>query len=167
MLRRRPLRRFSPLRRQAARRSGLSKTERLHLNDLARACVMIRHGAVQMSHATGKGSGWYGRCAKCLKERWLQWSHIEPQGRVPSLIWDTDNAAALCWHCHNSWWHTHPREAEEWIIAKLGAGARAALAFRARFGRQKPDYELIRLSLEHELASLTHGRTPTIRFREG
>jgi 5-methylcytosine-specific restriction endonuclease McrA len=119
--------------------------EKAELDAMHREAVMLRANA---SLFTDEGKKqWLGECEKCRKLRWLQVSHIEPKGRVPHLRWDVENAVALCVGCHLFWWHKHPREAEEWITAHLGAERRAKLAMRARVRGGRPDFMTTKLYL--------------------
>jgi len=162
MLRRTPLvrktalRNKTPVRRVALRRGGLSKDERLELNDMARTVVMVKFGAVLMPHATGKGAGWYGRCLHCRLERPLQWAHIFPQGTCPHMRWDTGNAVALCWRCHDGWWHSVADldALKEWVVGVIGDREWQRLKFRSQVKGQKQDWELVRLGLRLELKAM-------------
>jgi 5-methylcytosine-specific restriction endonuclease McrA len=135
------MKRSNSMRRRARSRGGLTAFERGELDAMHREVVMLRAGAYLFPEG-----GWMGACAKCGKTRWLQVSHIEPKGRVPSLRWDADNAIALCAPCHLFWWHKWPREAEEWVVFFLGRAARDRLKVRARAGGAV-DYHATKLAL--------------------
>jgi len=135
--------------------AGRNRTEWCwRLDDLFRAIVMTKHGAVRMPQASGRGWFWYGRCLRCDCERPLYVSHIEPKGSNPHLRWTEGNAFAFCYACHIPWWHKHPREAEEFTVAVLGRESREGLALRARAGkatRGTVDLPLIEVALKQEL----------------
>ena len=66
-----------------------------------------------------------GSCEKC--GAWgqaLEWHHVITR-RVRSLRWLPENSVALCVPCHR-WWHSHPRLALQWFVARFGE---ARLAF--------------------------------------
>ena len=123
--------------------SRMSRDEHAYMKRLHRAVVMVRHGAGLVENK------WYGACSWCGNERWLQCCHIEPVGRCPHMRYDPDNAFAGCYYCHLHKWHKSPREAEEFIVKRIGAGPRKALATRATT-KTKPDLAAIRLALELE-----------------
>lgn len=114
---------------------------------------MLRHGAYEVRE--GQKVMWYGKCARCLHEKFLQTSHIYPVGRYPASRFDPDNAVALCSTCHIFWWHKHPLDAADWIRARLGAFYET-LSTRVR-GAAKPDYMLHLLALEREIQERRKG----------
>lgn len=123
--------------RVAKRRVGLSADERKQMDDLARACVMVRIGA---AYDIGRdGLRWFGYCEECqplairdllpdCEPKPLQWSHILGQGESPRTKWLSENAMAHCSGCHWTWTNrvqTAPRAPR---LAKILA-ARCPCAF--------------------------------------
>jgi hypothetical protein len=93
--------RRSPIRRVAASRFGLTAAERLEMDDLARAVVMVRAGA---SYEPGpKSLRWFGPCECCEKSGPLDWSHILGRAEAPRLVWVPENAMAQVRGCHWKW----------------------------------------------------------------
>jgi len=117
---------------------------------LAKWVCFTRARARQVVTDSG-GLGWFGRCEHCRLERFLQWSHIEPQGRCPHLRYDPDNYRALCWHCHFHWWHKGGAETEAWIRGLIGDARRDRLGLMARTRGHRMDPEAVRLMLLDEL----------------
>lgn len=135
------------------RRGGLSRRERLHLDALARAVVMLRAGAVLVAREGGRGWAWWGRCERCQRERFLQWCHVHSVGSAPALRWEPDNAFAACAECHvfgRDAWHRNVSEAMAWLTEKRGSVVVERLALRKRTVR-KTDPEAWRLWLEAEV----------------
>jgi len=141
------------LRRVSLRRAGLSRAQRERLDDLARAVVMIRAGATLVPVETRRGWAWWGRCERCMRERFLQWCHVHSQGSTPALKWEPDNAFAGCAECHvfgRNAWHRDVSSAMTWLESKRGIDAVERLALRKRTVR-KADPSAWRLWLEAEV----------------
>ncbi len=95
------MKRRSPIRRVAARRYGLTAAERLEMDDLARAVVMVRAGA---SYEPVPGRlRWFGPCECCSRSGPLDWSHILGRAEAPRLVWVPENAMAQVRGCHWNW----------------------------------------------------------------
>lgn len=126
--------------------------EREELRLLHTKIVMIRHGAFEMEKQKG-GFGWFGRCKRCIKDRWLQTAHLLPVGQFPSMRYETDNATPLCTGCHIFWWHKHPLEAADWAKEVFGSDKMDELRERG-LQSQKMHFGAIRMALQAELAEL-------------
>jgi len=149
------LKRRVGLRRRSLARSGLSREDRDELRDLARQVCFIRANCARVE--VGNSVMWYGRCEHCRKSAYLQWSHVEPQGRCPHLRYDPDNYYALCWFCHFQWWHKGGSEVEAWIRQHIGDAARDRLALRARTRGHRVDYTATRMLLTMMIRDMTKG----------
>ncbi len=94
-------------------------------------------------------------CERCLtwkqdyKE--LQCSHFFGRGQK-SVRYDPDNAAGLCFGCHQ-YFGSHPLEHTEWFNSRLGDKLDLLLA-RARVPARYMDKEAIRLYLEAKIKEL-------------
>jgi len=118
------------------------------LDDLFRAVLMSKHGAVQVENASGKSWHWRGACRWCEKQRRLYVSHIKPKGTYTSMRWDEDNAFALCYHCHMHVWHKDPFKAQYFAQGVLGEDRYGRLMLRAGSGgKARIDYNLKELAL--------------------
>ena len=144
--------------------SGRTRTAWLErLDDLFRAILMTKHGAFRCPNASGTRFHWYGACLRCKCNRVLYVSHIEPKGTNPHLRWHEDNAFPLCYACHIPWWHKHPREAEEFTVARLGREARDWLAVRAN-SKGDVDYKLTEVRLKLELRRIAPNGVDGIEY---
>lgn len=137
MKNRKPVRKFS------RRRAGITKAQAERLKTMHREIVMLRAGAERWD-----GGVWRGACERCGEMRSLYVSHIEGVGRAPSMRYDIDNARALCFDCHDGWWHQHPAEREEWLIGIIGAEKVEELRVRSKTrGSARLDYETVLTTL--------------------
>jgi hypothetical protein len=133
-------------------RPGLTPYRRrvLALDDLCRTVVMVRAGA---SLFTDEGrKQWWGKCEKCSKLGWLQWSHYYSRA-IHAVRWDLDNSCAMDKGCHFSFSHG-PRQKPviAWWEARLGPERARALELRAGRGSRRPDPMAIELYLRAALA---------------
>jgi hypothetical protein len=91
-----------------------------------------------------------GGCERCLQGKTdykeLQCSHFFGRSRK-SVRWDPDNAAGLCFGCHQ-YLGSHPLEHTEWFKVRLGEGAFDMLNHRARTPARLIDKEAIRIYLD-------------------
>ena len=94
-----------------------------------------------------------GGCERCLSSKkdykGLQCSHFFGRSRK-SVRWDEDNAAGLCFGCHQ-YLGSHPLEHTEWFKARLGERAFDMLNCRMRKTHPKPDRKLIELYYRQKL----------------
>jgi hypothetical protein len=88
-----------------------------------RHCRDCRPGHVCDVHRAKRAVGDFvkardGACRICGTTQGLDWAHLIPQGRAPSLRFDPRNAVALCRE-HHRWIDEHPRDrdrlAELWV----------------------------------------------------
>ncbi len=84
-------------------------------------------------------------CQRCGGSNSLQCSHFYGRAKK-SVRWDEDNAAALCFGCHQ-YLGSHPLEHVEWFKARLGEQKFDLLQGRARIP-YKPDREALGIYLE-------------------
>lgn len=96
-------------------------------------------------------SGW--KCERCFKHypplaSRLQTSHFHGR-RKQSVRFDPENAAALCFFCHQDF-TANPAAHMAWFEKRLGKQRFAALMIRANTP-QKPDRELIKIWLKAQL----------------
>ncbi|HEY6108675.1 MAG TPA: hypothetical protein VIV56_07210 [Gemmatimonadales bacterium] len=131
------------------------KLQIARLDDLCRRLTMIRAGAVEVKN--GSRMSWLGKCERCPKRTWLQWSHFYSRA-IHSTRWDMDNVHAICSGCHFAWAHHRPALFVEWMKVRLGPARYEALALRANpRGRGAPRLDLIELYLRAELRAATRG----------
>lgn len=143
------------MRTTSKRRSGMTRSERATMDDLARAVVMRRFGAVPVDSDTGPFR-WWGRCQWCENLHLVEWSHIHGKGAFPASRWDADNALGLCSHCHG-WSHGHGAAAfRDFISFRMGEERAQALAARVR-RTVKVCVSAQRAALEFELGQLMEG----------
>ena len=99
-----------------------------------------------------------GGCERCLKKKTsykqLQCSHFFGRAKK-SLRWDEDNAAGLCFGCHQ-YLGSHPLEHTKWFEEYLGEAKFTLLQARERI-IQKPDREAITLYLKDKIGDLLIG----------
>ena len=134
------------------RAGKLTKPERVYLDDLAKAVVMLRHGAGLLERVRG-GFGWWGSCLRCMVVGWLQWSHIHSRKVRPRSIWDPDNALALCRRCHETW-HSDPTTALEFLLRVLGQARIVRLKVRVALA-PVVDKDTTRMWLEREVQRMS------------
>lgn len=100
--------RYKRLPKVAKRRGGLDRLERLQMDDLCRAVVMVRARA---GYDMGPNALlWFGWCEECSPPAMrhpdpvpLDWSHILGRAEAPRLVWVPENAIAHCRGCHYTW----------------------------------------------------------------
>lgn len=110
-----------------------------------------------------------GGCERCLAPKYdtvkdngdifpawkqLQCSHFFGRGRK-SVRWDEDNAAGLCFGCHQ-YFTSHPLEHVEWFKARLGDRFELLQGRMRILGR--PDRAAIELYLTGKIDELIRGR---------
>lgn len=90
------------VRKVAKRRQGLTTSQNEAVDELARAVCMVSAGAAMIAPEGRRKTKpqWWGRCAWCKREGWLQWCHIRSRGSAPALVHDPLNAWAGCSSCH-------------------------------------------------------------------
>lgn len=88
---------------RARTRSGIDDLGRLEMDDLARACVMVRDGASYFLNPERRTIEWFGLCIECRRERPLQWSHVIGRAESKRILWKPENAMAHCSGCHKTW----------------------------------------------------------------
>ena len=86
-----------------------------------------------------------GVCEYCDKPKRLQCSHFHGR-RKKSVRWDGDNAAGLCFSCHQ-YLGENPYVHTEWFKKHLGSEKFEALNIRANL----PSYGIAKDKLEAEL----------------
>jgi hypothetical protein len=71
------------------------------------------------------------------------------------MEFDDSNIIALCWRCHNEWWHRHPLEVAKWITEVLSAERLDRLLLRSQTsGVGSRDYNLLKIYLSKQLEQL-------------
>ncbi len=94
-------------------------------------------------------------CERCLTwkqdYKGLQCSHFFGRAQK-SVRYDEDNAAGLCFGCHQ-YLGSHPLEHVEWFKARLGDRFEL-LQGRARITYPKPDRKAIELYLKNQIEEL-------------
>lgn len=131
------------MRLRALRARGMSALERREMDDLARACVMVRWSHVNYV-LEDRHFSWSGICQKCARFGWVQWSHIFGRKEWPGGIWIPENALALCSGCHYQW-HNSPVRARETAIELIG-GARLGELEAWRLAPNKHDQKAQRVA---------------------
>lgn len=93
-----------------------------------------------------------GGCERCLQGKTdykqLQCSHFFGRAKK-SVRWDEDNAAGLCFGCHQ-YFTSHPLLHTDWFQERLGERAFDLLRARA-YTPTRPDKEAIRLYLQEKI----------------
>jgi len=95
------------------------------------------------------------RCGVYKETKQLQTSHFHGR-RKKSVRWDEDNAAGLCFACHQ-YLGENPLEHYEWFRDRLGEGKFHDLNIRANFRGVKPDINGITLYLREKIKELKEG----------
>ena len=93
-----------------------------------------------------------GKCERCGHYNFLQCAHFHSR-RKRSVRWDVDNAAALCFGCHQ-YLDSNPIEKIEFFNKKLGAEKLLHLNIRAKQTHPKPDKEAIKIWLREEIKKM-------------
>ena len=98
--------------------------------------------------------GW--KCQRCQKQyrpptNGLHCSHFYGRARK-SVRFDLENCCALCHGCH-SFFTANPELHRQFFFKRLGEKRYNALMIRANTPK-KPDREIIRIWLEHELETM-------------
>lgn len=95
-----------------------------------------------------------GGCERCLTPKsdykQLQCSHFFGRSKK-STRWDEDNAAGICFGCHQ-YLGSHPAEHTEWFKQRLGDKYDLLLARTRTIG--KPDKEALMLYYRSKLAEM-------------
>ena len=76
-------------------------------------------------------------CQRCGKGGRLECSHVHSR-RHKAIRWDTRNAKALCFTCHQ-WYGANPVEASEWLKSIVGERQYDILRLIAHKATKAPD----------------------------
>lgn len=100
-------------------------------------------------------AGW--KCERCFKSyenrrQGLHCSHFYGR-RGKSTRWDVENAAALCFSCHNHMGE-NPAEHVKFFEKRLGLEKFEKLTLRANTPAIKVDEKMVRVYLKNELSKL-------------
>lgn len=127
-MKRTPLKRRSPLRRQSNTPKAKLKRKAF---ELAKRFVRERDKVCQAQGADGEACGGI-----------LNASHIYPEGKYRSMRYDVDNMIGMCYKHHLHWWHKNPIEADNWVLGYLGREKYNELRKRSNILRVISDDEL-------------------------
>ena len=104
-MKRSPLKRKTPLRRSAKKKTRGWYSKKL--DDIAKKFAKERdeykcqHTGIKVLGTNAHGS------------------HVIPVSAGLALRWDLNNIKCLCYHSHINWWHKNPLEATEWFKEKF------------------------------------------------
>ena len=108
-------------------------------------------------------------CQMCLKGGRLECSHIYSR-RNKSLRWDTRNAKALCFRCHQKW-HSNPAESHDWLVQQIGIDGYGELRLLANTVTKAPHkaeldilYDEMKAEIEY-LESVPEENRVKLQFR--
>ncbi len=107
----------------------------------------VRKRAIQRVHGCERCGAWKAD----YKE--LQCSHFFGRAKK-SVRWDEDNAAGLCFGCHQHF-TSHPLEHTEWFQKRLGD--KFDLLRARAYTPTKPDINAITLYLKEKLKEINNG----------